>query len=155
MVIAALSSRLGALVLAGLTLSACAQQCTTATCDSSVLVDVKAVQGLGSPQAGRVMVCIGESSDCALAEAVKGQDVVPVVIPAGALPNDPTTGPVLVRIKIMNPGKALVEDSVTTTFTAARPNGERCGPVCYSVRVAATDRGVTAVPVGGAPSESG
>ena len=141
-------TRLGAVALAALTLSACGQPCTTAACQSSVLVDVKAVQGLGTPQAGRVMVCIGTSSDCALAEADKGQDVVPVVIPAGALPDDPSAAPVVVRIKIMNPGKVLVEDSVTTTFTAVRPNGEGCGPVCYSVRVVATDRGVTALPVG-------
>lgn len=146
MVITARSSRFGALVLAGLTLSACSQPCTTVACDSSVLVDVKAVRGLGTPQAGRVMVCIGESSDCALAEAVKGQDVVPVVIPAGALPGDPSAAPVVIRIRIMNPGTVLVEDSVTTTLAAVRPNGEGCGPVCYSVRVVATDRGVTAVP---------
>ena len=139
--------RLGAVALAALTLSACSQPCTTVACQSSVLVDVKAVQGLGTPQAGRVMVCIGQSADCALAEAVKGQAVVPVVIPAGALPNDPSTGPVVVRIKIMNPGKVLVEDSVTTTFTSTRPNGEGCGPVCYSVRVVATNRGITALPV--------
>jgi len=154
-VIRARSSRFGALVLAGLTLSACAQQCTTASCDSSVLVDVKAVQGLGTPQAGRVMICIGEGSDCALAEAVKGQDVVPVVIHAGALPSDPTASPVLVRIKIMNPGKILVEAGITTTFTAVRPNGEGCAPVCYSVRMVATDRGVTVVPIGATPSASG
>ena len=94
------------------------------------------------------MVCIGQSSDCALAEADKGQDVVPVVIPAAAFPDDPSTGAVVVRIKIMNPGTVLVEDSVTTSFAPARPNGEGCGPVCYSVRVVATDRGVTALPVG-------
>ena len=147
MVIRARSSRFAALVLAGLTLSACSQQCTTAACESSVLVDVKGVQGLGTPQAGRVMVCVGAGDHCALAEAVKGQDVVPVVIPADALPGDPSAAPVVIRIKIMNPGTILVEDSVTTTLAAVRPNGEGCGPVCYSVRVVATDRGVTAVPV--------
>jgi hypothetical protein len=148
------TTRLGAVVLAALTLSACAQQCTTAGCDSSVLVDVSAVQGLGTPQAGRVVVCIGQSTDCALAEAAQGQDVVPVVIPAGALPDDPSTGPVLVRIKIMNPGAVLVDDSVTTTFTSVRPNGEGCGPVCSSVRVVATDRGITALPVGATPASA-
>ena len=148
MVTRARTTRLGAVALVALMLSACSQPCTTAACQSSVLVDVKGVRGLGTPQAGRVMVCIGQSSDCALAEATKGQDVVPVVIPAGALPDDPSTGPVVVRITIMNPGKVLVEDSVTTTFTATRPNGEGCGPVCYSVRMVGTDRGITALPVG-------
>lgn len=148
MVTRARTTRLGAAVLVALTLAACSRPCTTAACQSSVLVDVTAVQGLGTPQAGRVMVCIGQSSDCALAEAVKGQDVVPVVIPSGALPSDPTGGPVVVHLKVMNPGKVLVEDSVTTTFTSVRPNGEGCGPVCYSVRLVATDRGVTAVPIG-------
>jgi len=141
------TSRLGAVALAALTLSACGQQCTSVGCDSSVLVDVSAVPGLGTPQAGRVMVCIGQSGDCALAEAVKGQHTVPVVIPAGALPGDPSSAPVLVRIKIMNPGTTLVEDSVSTTFTSTRPNGEGCAPVCYSVRVVATERGITALPV--------
>ena len=47
-----------------------------------------------------------------------------------------------------------VEDTVTTTFTSVRPNGEGCGPVCFTVRVAATDRGIKALPVGAAPSSS-
>lgn len=45
-----------------------------------------------------------------------------------------------------------MEDSVTTTFTATRPNGEGCGPVGYSVRVMATNRGITALPVGATAS---
>jgi len=143
------SRKAGAVILAGLTLSACSSQvCTLVGCQSSVLVDVSAVRDLGATQAGRVMVCVGDSADCALAEADKGQDAVPVFLPAGALPDSQApTGPVVLRIKIMNPGKVLVEDTVSATFTSVRPNGESCGPVCWTTRVVATDRGVTALPV--------
>jgi hypothetical protein len=94
------------------------------------------------------MVCVGANSDCGFAEVAKGQGVVPVVLPQGVAGDGaPTADPVEIRVKIMNPGKVLVEGTVTAAFTTVRPNGEGCGPVCYTTRLVATDRGVTALPV--------
>jgi hypothetical protein len=151
------STRVGAVVLAALALAGCASQaCTTAGCESSVSVDVSGVQGLASSQSGRVKVCVSSSSTCVLALAPKGQPVVVAVFPAGTfpVPGQPVDKPVALTVTVMNPGQMLVTDSVEATFTSFAPNGEACGPVCYTAHVVATDRGVSPLPIGASASPS-
>jgi hypothetical protein len=152
------STRVGASVLAALALAGCASQaCTAIGCDSSVSVDVSAVQGLGSTQAGRVKVCVGTTPTCVLALAPKGQALVEAIFPAGTFPGPGVAPgkPVSVSVAVMNPGTTLVDDTVTATFTKVAPNGEACGPVCYTAHLVATDRGITTLPIGATASASG
>jgi hypothetical protein len=148
----------GASVFTALALAGCASQaCTTIGCQTSVSVDVSAVQDLGSTQAGRIKVCVGSDENCVLALAPKGQSVVEAVFPAEAIPGPSMDmdKPVTVTVSVMNPGHKLVNGSVDATFTKLAPNGETCGPVCYTVRLAATDRGVSVLPLGASASSSG
>ncbi len=152
------SRRVGATLLTAFALAGCASQaCTTIGCQSSVSVDVSAVQGLGSSQAGRVKVCVGSTDNCVLALAPKGQSVVQAVFAAGTIPAAGTAidKPVTITVSVMNPGQALVDGSVDATFTKLAPNGETCGPVCYTAAVVATNRGITALPVAATPTASG
>ena len=152
------STRVGATVLAALALAGCASQaCTTIGCQSSVSVDVSAVQGLGSSQAGRVKVCVDGNVNCVLVLAPKGQSVVEAVFPSGTMPSPSTAmdKPVSISVAVMNPGQTLVDGSVDATFTRLAPNGESCGPVCYTATVIATNRGITALPIGASATPSG
>jgi len=151
------STRVGATVLAGLALAGCASQvCTTIGCQSSVSIDVSAVQGLGSSQAGRIKVCVDGHDNCVLALAPKGQSVVEAVFPAGTIPAPGTSfdNPVAITVAVMNPGETLVDGSVDAMFTKLAPNGESCGPVCYTAAVVATNRGISALPIGASASAS-
>jgi hypothetical protein len=125
-------------------------------CQTSVSVDVSAVQGIGSGQAGRVKVCIGTTPTCALVMAPKGQDVVEAVFPAGTIPGPGLSPdkPIAVTVTVMNPGQPLVDDTVEATFTKLAPNGEACGPVCYTTHVVATNRGVSTLPIDASSSPS-
>lgn len=116
-----------------------------------MVLDVSGVTGLGATgQPARALVCFGDSDTCVRAAVSQTTKIVSLEVPPGTIPaaGAASDAPVAVSVEVANPGRPLVSGTTRATFTKLAPNGEQCGPVCYTARLVVTNQGVTAVPMG-------
>ena len=135
-------------------LAGCAGQvsCTAAGCVSQVSLDVRGASRLAG--GGSVRVCLADSPTCLTQTVASQQQVVYVEIPSGVVPGPGVTadGSVAVSVEVSPTSGAATTVTGQATLTKVAPNGERCGPVCYSTTLALTDQAVRQVDPGTMPT---
>lgn len=111
-------------------LAGCSQGCTTATCGSTVSVDLSKVGAQFGSQPATATLCV--NGDCHT-DKVMLTDTTTNRVLGHPMPKESSadTG-VAVTLKLERDGKVLLYTHADTTLTKFTPNGEQCDPVCYS-----------------------
>jgi hypothetical protein len=113
--------------------------CTEIGCISGVWFDLSQ---LAAASAGPMDVHACVDATCVDVSAMAPDPVLVQTTEAG-----PRTA--VLTITVRDGGRLLSKGRATVELRKASPNGERCGPVCYSAQVSATPRGLTqSLPLG-------
>jgi hypothetical protein len=111
-------------------LARCSQACTTAGCGSVVSVDLSKVGAQFGSQPATATLCV--NGDC-YTDKVMLTDTTANRVLGHPMPEGPLADPgVSVTLKLERNGKVLLATHADTTLTKYAPNGEQCGPVCYT-----------------------
>jgi hypothetical protein len=128
--------------------------CTAAGCISTVAVDLRAAPAIAA--GGSLRICVAESPSCLTQVVVAGQQMVDVEIPTGTVPGPGVNvaGSVPLTVELIPTSGPSTTVHGSATFTKVAPNGERCGPVCYSTTLALTPTSVRQVEPSAMPNGS-
>jgi hypothetical protein len=87
------------------------------------------------------------NGDCQTTKVVLTNSQISRVV-SHAMPSESPAEPtVSVTVKLERDGKLLVESTADATLTKLTPNGERCGPICYSSMLRLDGGQLTSVPL--------
>jgi hypothetical protein len=111
-------------------LTACSVSCTAVGCISAVFVDLTVFP---RPADGRVRVTTCLDTTCTTSDVDLATNPAAEATVSDAVGRRATTQPLAVRVTVTAADGATLADLTTSTkLTRQAPNGDRCGPVCYS-----------------------
>jgi hypothetical protein len=111
-------------------LAGCSQACTAVGCGSGVAVDLSKVGAQFGSQAADATLCV--NGDCHT-DKVRLTDTTTNRVLGHPMSEEPPVDPrVTVTLKLARNGKVLLDTHADITLAKFAPNGERCGPVCYT-----------------------
>ena len=126
-------------------LAACTSTaCTLIGCQSSVVVDVASLKAKAYPLSATAKLCVQDQ--CSTRKVTfltdAGDTFVEVVLPTGSSFREGEQVPV--TLTVSQGGSMLADITTTAALARSAPNGERCGPICFSARLVVA--GATLVP---------
>jgi hypothetical protein len=119
--------------------------CSLIGCSSGATVDLTSLKAKPELWGSTAHLCV--DAVCQDQQVTGREDVISVDLGLSSTPPSPvpTDAPVDVTLTLVKGDTEVLHASVTTTLSRTAPNGEVCGPICYSVAVKLT--GSTLVPV--------
>lgn len=136
-------------VAAGLmpALAGCAAvSCRAVGCVSTVSVDLSRVGRQFGTAPATATLCVNGDCQTDPVEFI-GSNITAIInhdLPT--VTASPVDSAVTVTLKLERDGKVLVDAHTDTTLTKVAPNGERCGPICYSSALALVGTQLDQVP---------
>lgn len=123
----------GALALAGCSGSFC----SAVGCFSVVDVQLDTATATFSPGPATAQLCLDQ--DCVTQAVSLGSGApVRVGITPPSPPGSPESLTLPVRLRLLRGSEVLLERTAEATLTRNAPNGEQCGPICYSAALTLT-----------------
>lgn len=147
--------RRASLVVLGLApaLAACTSvACTAAGCLSTVGVDISSLKAAAYPLGATATLCVEGRCTTSKVTFVTGAGDTRL---QQEIPTDPSPTPggrVPVTLTVTQGSEVLLKASTTTALSRFAPNGEKCGPICWTAQL--TLIGGTLVPVGSSAGPS-
>jgi hypothetical protein len=121
-----------------LALGACSSQaCTVMGCKGLVRVDLASIAG--PRPAGPLTARFCVAGDCRTTQVTATGERAVVQADAPTPEGDPKRPTVPVTLRITRGTQVLVDTATTAALTRFAPNGEDCGPVCYSAGLTLRD----------------